>query len=78
MPSLTAEIRHNSPLSRRILNAVSQRVIASRNHYSTRHKAWRDSENSALAYLHESEIDRKKAIARDYYGKPELTEIRVP
>ena len=78
MPSLTVELKHDSPKSRRILQAVSSRIKASRDAYQKRHEAWRKAEETALAYLPEDEITRKKRVERDYYGEPELTRIRIP
>ena len=78
MPSLTAELRHNSPLSRRILQAVSDRVKSSRTAYSDLHTKWRRNEEQAVAYLHESELDITRRLERDYTGEPTLTEVKVP
>ena len=78
MPSLTAELQHNSPLTKRILYAVSSRVRASREAYTKRHAAWRKAEETALAYIPENELERVRNIRRDYYGEPEFTKIRVP
>ena len=78
MPSLTAELRHNSPLSRRILQAVSDRVKSSRTAYSDLHTKWRRNEEQAVAYLHESELDITRRLERDYTGEPTLTKVKVP
>ena len=78
MPSLTAELKHNSPLSRRILAAVSQRVRASRSAYSKRHERWRRNEEDALAYIHESELDITRRLERDYQGDLTLTKLKIP
>ena len=78
MPSITIDVKHRSPLSRMILSAVRDRIVASKNAYSKRHEAWRNQEKDALAYLHESEIDRNKRLNREIGGKPELTTIKIP
>ena len=78
MPSLTLDLKHNSPRSRRILQAVSDRVQSSRKEYSKRHDQWRENEEAALAYIHESDHDRLRHNARDFSGRPQLTTLRIP
>ena len=78
MPSLTAQLRHNSPRSKRILSAVRQRVQSSRQAYDRRHTKWRENEEDALAYLPETELDITRRLERRYSGEPTLTNLKIP
>lgn len=78
MPSITLELRHGSPLSNRILSAVSIRINASKEAYQNRHHKWRENEKTALAYLPEDELSHRKKVERSYYGVPDYTKIRIP
>ena len=78
MPSLTAHLKHNSDLSKRILQAVSSRVKMSEQAYEYRYKKWRENEEAALAYIHEDALSAKRSYQRDKLGKPEYTKLKVP
>ena len=78
MPSLSLELKHNSPLGRRILSAVQQRVSASKSAYDKRHVKWRANERDALAYLPEQEIDIHRRLERTNLGEPTFTKLKIP
>ena len=77
MPSLTVDIRHNSPLARRILDAVRVRLQSSRARYGDRHKHWVDNEKAAVAYMPETEYNALLKNKTDQ-GIPEYTTINIP
>ena len=77
MPSQTHQLKPNSPLWRRILEAVETRVSASKSAYSKQHRKWQQNEEDALAYLPEVEIDAHRRLARER-GKPEVTTLKIP
>ena len=78
MPSLTADIRHRSPRATGILEAIRTRIYASRSAYAKRHQLWKQNEESALAYIPESELDRIRRLEREIGGRPSLTTIVIP
>jgi hypothetical protein len=77
MPSLTMEIQPDSPLSRRILDAVRDRVQASKAAYEPKYKKWREAEDRAVAYMPEREVDAVRRVKRDQ-GSPQYTTIQIP
>ena len=77
MPSLSLDIRPNSPLHKRIIDGVRERVMASKRSYDSRHKAWREAEDAAMAFMPEKDIDIIRRGKRDE-GIPQYTTLYVP
>lgn len=77
MPSLTLEVRQKGSLEKKILDAVQQRVTASKNLYENRWKKWREAEDKTVMYIHERDADALRKTAREG-GVPQYTTIQVP
>jgi hypothetical protein len=77
MPSLTREIRSDSPLGKRILSECRSRVLASEREISSKLSKWSEEEDKALAYIPESALDQKRRRRREN-GLPEYTTIVIP
>lgn len=77
MPSLTLEIAPTDPLHKRVLDAVRDRIRASKSAYSSRHEKWQKAEERALAYLPEREVDALRRVKREQ-GSPQYTTIQIP
>lgn len=77
MPSLTMEIKNDSPLAKRIRMEVQTRVKQWERHTASKRAKWKDAEEKALAYLPEGEIDAAKRNLREG-GSPQYTTIQVP
>jgi hypothetical protein len=79
MPSMTRNIKSNSDLGKRILAEVQSRVRASEKEISEKLPDWGEAENSALAYIQESQADRiRKNKVAEKGGLPEYTTITIP
>lgn len=78
MPSLSLDIRPQSPLHKRILDGVRERVMASKRSYDGKHTKWREAEDAAQAFIPEKEIDSIRRANRDQAGIPEYTTLYVP
>lgn len=78
MPSLSHDISPTSQLHKRIIDGVRERVLASKRAYDAKHKAWREAEDAALAYIPEKEVDALRRTKRDTEGIPQYTTIYVP
>lgn len=76
MPSLSREIPHDSPLAKRILREVKQRVQL-HERKSDYLDNWRKAEETALAYLPEREVDAARRNSREG-GLPQYTTIQIP
>ena len=77
MPSMTLDIKFGGQLHRKILTAVSDRIKFSKEKFQGRHDKWRKSEEAAIAYLPEREIDAAKRQKRAG-GMPQFTTIVIP
>lgn len=78
MPSLSMDIRPNSPLHKRICDGVRDRIMASKRSYDTKHTKWREAEDAAMAFIPEKEIDSLRRQKRDQEGIPNYTTLYVP
>jgi hypothetical protein len=78
MPSLSQDIRPTSPLHKRIINGCQERIMASKRGFDTKHSEWRNAEDAAQMFIHESEIDAKRRTKRDLEGVPQYTTLYVP
>lgn len=77
MPSLSLDIRPNSPLHKRIVDGVRERVLASKRSYDSKHQAWREAEDAAVAFIPEKEVDSIRRGKRDS-GTPQYTTLYIP
>jgi len=77
MPSLTREIPKGSPLHKKILGMVGTRIKLSLKAQTDMHETWRDAENTTLAYVPESDLERLRKQKRDQ-GDPKYTTIKLP
>ena len=77
MPSQTLDVNPEGKLHKRILTAVEDRISFSKTKYDSRHKAWREAEEKALAYLPERDVDALRRAKRED-GAPQFTTIVVP
>lgn len=77
MPSLSLDISPEGPLHRRICDRVRERVMASKNKYQDRYKAWKEAEEATLAFMPERDIDALRRGKREE-GVPQYTTIYVP
>lgn len=71
------EIKPGSKKHSDILQAVLNRRDYSKQEMSEYHESWRKAEEKAVAYLPETEVDKKRAKKRDE-GKPQYTTIQIP
>lgn len=78
MPSRTLKVPHQSPLSKRLLDALRARFQMSKSGMGDLHKKWRDAENITLAYLPEREADAARRSKRELQGLPQYTTIVLP
>ncbi len=77
MPSLTLDIKPGSVLAKRILSGVRDRVNFSKRAYAARRIKWKQSEDAALAYMPEREVDANRRNLRED-GKPQYTTLTLP
>lgn len=78
MPSLSMNIRPESPLHRRILDGVRDRIQSSKRSYESKHTKWREAEDATMAFMHEKDIDVIRRGKRDQEGIPQYTTLYVP
>jgi hypothetical protein len=77
MPSQTLDINPNGKMHKRIITAVEDRIKFSKEKYKARHAKWRQSEERALAYLPERDVDALRRAKRES-GAPQYTTIVMP
>lgn len=77
MPSKTLDIATDSPLHKRILDAVRDRVTASKQAYQSKYDKWRKAEEATLAYVPERSVDALRRAQRNS-GAPQYTTIQIP
>lgn len=77
MPSLTLELNPESPLHKRILDAVRDRIQASQRAYQSKYTQWRKAEDRTQAYLPERDVDAARRVKREL-GSPQYTTIQIP
>lgn len=75
--SLTRNIPKNSPLHMRLVNLLDQRIKFASRGISQFSKVWQDTEDSALAYIPETDIDAIRRSDRGR-GNPRYTTIQLP
>lgn len=77
MPSLTIDLDPKSDLHKKILDAVRDRVDASRTAFQSLYGKWRKAEEKSIAFIPEREVDALKRAKRDS-GSPQYTTIQIP
>lgn len=77
MPSLTLDVNPKKDLHKKILDAVRERVTASKNLYDRKYKKWREAEDKTIAYMPEKDYDALRRQKREL-GSPQYTTIQVP
>lgn len=77
MAQVTRNIPHNSDLERRILDEIKQRVRFWESRVSSKLDKWRQAEEKVLAFVHETEVTRKRKKDRAD-GRPDYTTIQIP
>lgn len=76
MPTL--QIPKESPLHKRLVKKIASRINLALQEQQTRHEEWRKAENSALAWIPESEADAVRRNKRDNLGTQSYTTIQIP
>lgn len=76
--SITLELKYGTPLHTRIRDALRARIKLSRRYMQDRHDAWRRSDESAIAYIKESEKNALRRQKREDTGVPQYTTLMVP
>lgn len=77
MPGLTLTVKPSSQLHAAILDEVRARVRFSKDRLIGQHAKWRKDEETAIAYIKETDINATRRRARED-GKPQYTTISVP
>jgi hypothetical protein len=77
MPSLTRNIQVNDPLHKKLIGMVGTRIKLGLKAQTDQHEVWKDAENTTLAYVPESDLDRLRKNKRDG-GEPKYTTIKLP
>lgn len=77
MPTMTRDIRKNTPLHQKLVARLASRVKMAEKQHTRQHDKWRRAEEAVLAYLPEQDEDRLRSSLRDD-GKPQYTTIVVP
>ena len=78
MPSLTADLKPKSPLVKKILTAVQDRVTFSKSKFNALHKKWNAAEDRTVAFLPERALDALRRVDREQLGIPSYTTIQIP
>lgn len=78
MPSLTLNIRPNTTMHKRIIDAINARHKVSETKMKEMHQRWRKSEERFVAFLPERDIDAERRNARDNSGELEYRTIMLP
>lgn len=77
MPGLTLTVKPTSQLHAVILDEVRARVMFSKERLTGQHTKWRRDEETAVAYIKETEINATRRRSRES-GQPQYTTISVP
>lgn len=72
------DIVPGSDIHRLVIEEVRRRVKHSEREYQNKHETWRKSDETHVAYVHETEADAKRRNKRDVDGEQSYTTIRVP
>lgn len=77
MPSLSLDVNPKKSLHKKILDAVRERVTASKRVYDLKYEKWTKAEDTTVTYMHERDVDRLRRHTREG-GAPQYTTIQVP
>lgn len=77
MPSLTLDVNPKKSLHKKILDAVRERVNASKKKFDSKYEEWTKAEERSVAFLPEKTVDRARRGLREG-GAPQYTTIQVP
>jgi hypothetical protein len=78
MPSLTKEIPFESDLHKMVLKSLSSRIDLAEKGFSSQRDKFTKAEDTVLAYIPESDMDKKRRSARENRGEPKYTTIKLP
>lgn len=78
MTDFSLDIKPESPIHKRLLEALNARFRLSGDRMLRLHDRWRKSEDQFLAFLPERDIDQKRRQEREVGGKPQYTTIVLP
>src|SRR5215831_17586849 len=77
-PSLTKEVPFNSELHKLVVRALSSRIDLAEKGFSGQRDKFTKAEDTVLAYIPESDMDRMRRSARENEGQPKYTTIKLP
>ena len=78
MPSLTKEIPFGSDLHKEVIRTLSSRIDLAEKGFSSQRDKFIKAEDTILAYVPESDMDRRRRSARENEGQPKYTTIKLP
>lgn len=78
MPSLTKEIPKKSELHKFVLKALSSRIDLAEKGFSSQRDKFTKAEDAIIAFVPESDMDKKRRAARESRGEPKYTTIKLP
>lgn len=76
--SISVKVKKDSPLHKRIIDAVKDRKEFSKKKMDNFKKQWDDADDSMRAYIHEKEIDKKRRDKKSYSGEVDYITLEVP
>lgn len=76
-PSLTKNIPKKSDLHRKLCKMLGSRIQFAQRYQQQQHAEWEKAENTVLAYLPETDLDKQRRKKRDL-GTPTYTTIQLP
>lgn len=74
---ISLEIKYDTPLHKKLFDALDSRIKASRTKMQSRHEDWRKAEELYLAYTPASEEDQRRKERRDS-GSQEFITVTIP
>lgn len=77
MPSLTKVVPKNDPLHKKLVGMIATRIKLGLKAQTAQHEVWKNAENTTLAYVPETDLDRLRKNKRDE-GEPKYTTIKLP
>lgn len=78
MPSLTIDLKPNSPLHKMLLEKVRDRIEFSKTRMKDKHEQWQKAEKAAVAYMPEKNVDTLRRMERENSGVPQYTTVCIP
>jgi len=77
-PEIAKKLAFNSPLHKRLVRAIQERLKLSERRFSDRYRAMAQGEELFQAYIPEREVDRLRRLNREQAGIPEYRTIELP